>query len=862
MRPFTPGEDFFTLIKSAVPDFVESEYPLFVEFLMAFMRFLEQPRSTASESIFPEFGGSRVVESTTTMGGPLYEARKMLEYRDVSTSLTEFTSHFQQMFARNFPQYAYVSPELFIQSLRQFYQAKGTPDSFKWFFRILFNKDADVYFPRESIFKASDATWSAPFTLKVSAPINSLDNRDVERYYVGQRIVTETGSALVDRVTVQVVGQQFNQYVVVNELFLKYKSLSGTFTPGQTVRNIDSATTITTTILPIITGVRIGTGGSNYVPGDIVTFSEGPSGGYGYGAEGIVRVVNDDSLSGVEIISGGDGYITGLPVNFTSSSGSGASAIIDRVVYGEILLEDGSGYLACESSSSGLTENYQLEDKNTINLELILEDFAGVSANVAIDAPDYGAASGVTQLDERNIDSEISLVLAAVDEKPFMHPWVFLTGNTVALANAAATLQLNDRAYFSNNATVFAIGSATDILTDVNSAVTTARVIVSDVTVGQKQDVLYLDTFVNENLLDPRAFMKESSNGIAQTGKITTTIENSANVVGIGTSFKSVIGPGSHVRFHDGTQIVVRAVANDTFFTTHGTVTLQKAEQSWSVVPVGQIIQYTPQSQVFYGKIKSIQLLTQGSQYATAPLVSADSVSARAQEISYLDGNTLEDANGQIRNFIAANLSVTQAFGQVTRVDITNTGVNYTVANDVTITTHHSDGRIGANAQMTPILGALSQQPGEFTTTRSFASSDNYLQDATFYNDYTYVIRVGESFDRYRNLVLSLLHPAGFQLLGHFLSVDAVELQVESINAYTPYAPENPETGSGGTLDLFYPDAGAELELHQATITDYIGVYADDEITPFELVTLDEYHTTLLSTDVADGLDEPSSGLP
>jgi hypothetical protein len=68
---------------------------------------------------------------------------------------------------------------------------------------------------------------------------------------------------------------------------------------------------------------------------------------------------------------------------------------------------------------------------------------------------------------------------------------------------------------------------------------------------------------------------------------------------------------------------------------------------------------------------------------------------------------------------------------------------------------------------------AASSSEGEWTSTRGFLSADKFIQDASFYNDYTYVVRVAESFDHYKQLLLELLHPAGFHALGQF--VDQLE---------------------------------------------------------------------------------------
>ena len=138
MRPFVKGESFYNLIARAIPDFCEADYPLFVEFVTAFLRYLEQARTFEDKTVYPEYGTSpnSVIQVTTTVGGPLYEARKLLEYRDADSSLAEFKTHFLSMFGKNFPTYQYVPTDLFVRSLRQFYQAKGTVESFQWLFRV------------------------------------------------------------------------------------------------------------------------------------------------------------------------------------------------------------------------------------------------------------------------------------------------------------------------------------------------------------------------------------------------------------------------------------------------------------------------------------------------------------------------------------------------------------------------------------------------------------------------------------------------------------------------------------------------------------------------------------------------------
>ena len=243
MRPYQPGQQFYNLIKTAIPDFIESEYPDFVKFITAFLEFLEQERTTSTELVRPEFGpAERNVTVTDTLGGPLYEARKLADYRDTATSLDEFRERFFAMFATEFPQYSYLTTDWFVRSLRQFYQNKGTADSIKWFFRAFFNEPADVHYPREDIFTASGGTWDAPFTIKVGEPTRGIDistdtewispsvsgwSLDVQTWYIGQRVRTTTGEAIVEHVRTYTVGNGGNK-TTIHELTLQYGSVGGT----------------------------------------------------------------------------------------------------------------------------------------------------------------------------------------------------------------------------------------------------------------------------------------------------------------------------------------------------------------------------------------------------------------------------------------------------------------------------------------------------------------------------------------------------------------------------------------------------------------------------------------------------------
>src|SRR5690606_17906199 len=146
-------------------------------------------------------------------------------------------------------------------------------------------------------------------------------------------------------------------------------------------------------------------------------------------------------LNGVNVLNGGDGYVTGLPVLFTSTTGSGATGIVSAVVYGDILLEDGSGYLLAEDSGTEYAP-FTLEDRHTITLALVIDPFIDAMTTIPVDDADYGASLGIPQLAGVTLDSAIETALVAGDEVPFMHPWVFtdVAETTAELANTQVNL--------------------------------------------------------------------------------------------------------------------------------------------------------------------------------------------------------------------------------------------------------------------------------------------------------------------------------------------------------------------------------------------------------------------------------------
>ena len=120
-----------------LPEFVRDENPKFVAFMQAYYEFLENQEN-----------------------GDMTTKSKMLRYAtDPDESLVDFEQNFFNTYLALIPRNVSIDKATLIKNILPLYKAKGTPKSFEFLFRILFNEAVDVILPKNNILKASDGKW-------------------------------------------------------------------------------------------------------------------------------------------------------------------------------------------------------------------------------------------------------------------------------------------------------------------------------------------------------------------------------------------------------------------------------------------------------------------------------------------------------------------------------------------------------------------------------------------------------------------------------------------------------------------------------------------------------------------------------
>ena len=114
--------------------------------------------------------------------------------------------------------------------------------------------------------------------------------------------------------------------------------------------------------------------------------------------------------------------------------------------------------------------------------------------------------------------------------------------------------------------------------------------------------------------------------------------------------------------------------------------------------------------------------------------------------------------------------------GSIREVTILNQGINYTNA------TVDATGSGDGNANLVPDISGLFVDSGRFTNDDGKVNF-KILQDSLFYQDFSYVIRSGLSFDRYKDIVKEVVHPAGLEFFGEIVITSTISLTANFTSA-------------------------------------------------------------------------------
>jgi len=217
----------------------------------------------------------------------------LIDPSQTSEGVLEF---FKKEFYPNIRKSSTTDLRKFIQHLKDFYRSKGSENSFRTLFRILYGQEnVDFYFPKTDLLKVSDGKWSQDVVVQLIYDATYLS-------FNGLTItgVSSGSTAFVSNVTDRKLGT-----IPIIELVLT--NTSGTFTLGETITATTAAgTVISATITGQLTDITINDGGAGYNNDDEITITDSTL--QGFGAAATVANTSGDEVTIMTSTNDGNGY--------------------------------------------------------------------------------------------------------------------------------------------------------------------------------------------------------------------------------------------------------------------------------------------------------------------------------------------------------------------------------------------------------------------------------------------------------------------------------------------------------------------------------------------------------------------------
>ncbi len=257
------------LVEKDFPAYYRDEGPVFVEFVRTYYEWLE------------------------SQGQAVYHARNLLDYKDIDKTVDDFIVYFKQKYLPNVQFDTATDVQQLIKHTLDLYRSKGTDRSIDLFFRLVYGKPAQIYYPGEDIFRLSDGKWIRSTYLEITS---SPKNRNlINKQIVG---LTSGATAFVERIIRRKIISKYAEIMFIS-------SLNGNFVTGEKITIDGDYQEDKPTILGSLTSLQIISGGQDFSVGEIVSL-ESPNGVQGKGR--VASVTNYTGLVEFLIVDGGWGY--------------------------------------------------------------------------------------------------------------------------------------------------------------------------------------------------------------------------------------------------------------------------------------------------------------------------------------------------------------------------------------------------------------------------------------------------------------------------------------------------------------------------------------------------------------------------
>ena len=301
-------DKLYPVLISRLPEFISDEYPKFLEFLTEYFKWLETEHDDGTVNFtraLLDFDNNKDIASRSDAYiDSILRSLGFSVDRDMKMG-----KHFLAMFVKNF------------------YMSRGSEKSFRFLFKLFFNKDVRIDYPRKLVAKSSSAEYSSRTILMTTG-----ENHNAPSY----KAIVENEKAHFSTVItgivsgVQAAVEKIVDYTINGKRYLEFTIIKPEkrFIPGEAIHiEYDNYKFIETNVKCGL--IRVTTPGHYYHTNDTIKVDIA-----GQVQQGSYRVkrIQSGKIESVTVVAGGTGYSVGdrvYPVN--SQSGAGFYAEVSTI---------------------------------------------------------------------------------------------------------------------------------------------------------------------------------------------------------------------------------------------------------------------------------------------------------------------------------------------------------------------------------------------------------------------------------------------------------------------------------------------------------------------------------------------------
>jgi len=729
------------LVTGQLPEFVRDnpDYENFNLFVKAYYEWLESA-NVANSSI----------ETTQEVydQGVAYAGKNLLSYKDIDSTIDGFTDYYVNDFLPYFPKDIIIDKAEAVKFARQLYQTKGTLASYKFLFKVLYNSDFDIFNTKDAVLKASDGQWYVAKSLKLATVNENFLN------IKNLRIFGETTKSIGTIEASVLTGNK-------TEVFIS--NLERLFQSGEFVRIVDSDNQDVF-----------------FKNGEIVDSTTN-------GAEKLrAKIVGQISTISIDKDNRGKYYEPGDPVivygGLTSNTDIGATAVVGQTKAGSIqrinVLAGGFGYsyfpntlITFSTPTNGANATVASFDTRGIaNVSMIPIDTISFKKDIRLDSANYAFTNLVTaNANTRLVDA---FSFTSLTTYPITSVYVNYGGSGIRFAPEVQALG----GYSSDLITYGANNANTPLLSSLGIL---APIQIASGGVGYQNN----DTIIFTGGSGRGAYANVSVNS---TGSIVSAyyVNDTRRRFPVGgMGYRTLDLPSLSVNSANanssGASLFVTGILGE------GAVLSAVTDNAGEIVNI-KIIDYgedyisTPQvslrvQDIVVANVELTNLPQKGDTIIQGANIAVATYIATVNSVNLLVGNADPKQslwNLRVFNYNSApdpvkSLSVVEKSISVNMANTAYAANTFYVGSpkyDVNGVKSYGDGTAKGSSKF---LNGLVISEGQYLDSRGQPSSFSVLQDDV-YNNYTYQITVQKEINKYRNVLLELLHPTGMRLIGRY----------------------------------------------------------------------------------------------